>query len=135
MAEENVEVNIVPPAEIEPPKEQNQDILIATLTDIKEMQRQLHERIDAISQRVEGISEEYNATLGGYEDAVQRILFLEAEVDALVIALDEIWDDEEQEEQTEDITVIENPPIVPEAKEEKPKKNWDFFHNRKDDET
>ena len=134
MSEENVQVNIVPPAETEPPKEQNQDILIATLTDIKEMQRQLHERIDAISQRVDGISEEYSATLGGYEDAVQRILFLEAEVDGLVIALDEIWDDEEQEEQTEDITVIENPPIVPEAKEEKPKKSWDFFHNRKDDE-
>ena len=134
MSEENVQVNIVPPAETEPPKEQNQDILIATLTDIKEMQRQLHERIDAISQRVDGISEEYSATLGGYEDAVQRILFLEAEVDGLVIALDEIWDDEEQEEQTEDITVIENPPIVPEAKEEKPKKNWDFFQNRKGDE-
>jgi hypothetical protein len=134
MAEENVEVNIVPPAEIEPPKEQNQDILIATLTDIKEMQRQLHERIDAISQRVDGISEEYSATLGGYEDAVQRILFLEAEVDGLVIALDEIWDEEEEEDQAEDVTVIENPPIVPEAKEEKPKKSWDFFHNRKDDE-
>ena len=134
MAEENVEVNIVPPAEIEPPKEQNQDILIATLTDIKEMQRQLHERIDAISQRVDGISEEYSATLGGYEDAVQRILFLEAEVDGLVIALDEIWDEEEQEEQTEDITVIENPPVVPESKEEKPKKTWDFFQNRKSDE-
>ena len=63
--------------------EEKQDILIATLTDIKEMQRQLHERIDAISQRVDGISEEYSATLGGYEDAVQRILFLEAEVDGL----------------------------------------------------
>ena len=134
MSEENVQVNIVPPAETEPPKEQNQDILIATLTDIKEMQRQLHERIDAISQRVDGISEEYSATLGGYEDAVQRILFLEAEVDGLVIALDEIWDDEEQEEQTEDITVIENPPVVPEPKEEKPKKTWDFFQNRKGDE-
>ena len=96
--------------------EEKQDILIATLTDIKEMQRQLHERIDAISQRVDGISEEYSATLGGYEDAVQRILFLEAEVDGLIIALDEIWDEEEQEEQTEDITVIENPPVVPEPK-------------------
>ena len=134
MSEENVQVNIVPPAETEPPKEQNQDILIATLTDIKEMQRQLHERIDAISQRVEGISEEYSATLGGYDDAMQRILFLEAEVDALVIALDEIWDEEEEEDQAEDVTVIENPPIVPEAKEEKPKKKWDFFQNRKGDE-
>ena len=134
MAEENVQVNIVPPAETEPPKEQNQDILIATLTDIKEMQRQLHERIDAISQRVEGISEEYSATLGGYDDAMQRILFLEAEVDALVIALDEIWDEEEEEDQAEDVTVIENPPVVPEPKEEKPKKNWDFFQNRKGDE-
>ena len=134
MAEENVQVNIVPPAETEPPKEQNQDILIATLTDIKEMQRQLHERIDAISQRVDGFSEEYSATLGGYEEVLQRILFLEAEVDGLVIAVDEIWDEEEQEEQTEDITVIENPPVVPEPKEEKPKKNWDFFQNRKGDE-
>ena len=134
MAEENVQVNIAPPAETEPPKEQNQDILIATLTDIKEMQRQLHERIDAISQRVDGISEEYSATLGGYEEVLQRVLFLEAEVDGLVIALDEIWDEEEEEDQAEDVTVIENPPIVPEAKEEKPKKNWDFFHNRKDDE-
>ena len=114
--------------------EEKQDILIATLTDIKEMQRQLHERIDAISQRVDGISEEYSATLGGYDDAVQRILFLEAEVDGLIIALDEIWEDEEEEPQSEDVTVIENPPIVPEAKEEKPKKNWDFFHNRRDDE-
>ena len=134
MTEENVEVNIVSSVDPELKKEENQDILIATLTDIKEMQRQLHERIDAISQRVDGISEEYSATLGGYEDAVQRILFLEAEVDGLVIALDEIWDDEEQEEQTEDITVIENPPVVPESKEEKPKKTWDFFQNRKGDE-
>ena len=134
MAEENVQVNIVPPAETEPPKEQNQDILIATLTDIKEMQRQLHERIDAISQRVDGISEEYSATLGGYEEVLQRILFIEAEVDGLVIALDEIWDDEEEEDQAEDVTVIENPPVVPEPKEEKPKKNWDFFQNRKGDE-
>ena len=134
MGEENVQVNIVPPAETEPSKDENHDILIATLTDIKEMQRQLHERIDAISQRVDGISEEYSATLGGYEDAVQRILFLEAEVDGLIIALDEIWDEEEQEEQTEDITVIENPPVVPEPKEEKPKKKWDFFQNRKGDE-
>ena len=134
MAEENVQVNIVPPAETEPSKDENQDILIATLTDIKETQRQLHERIAAISQRVDGISEEYSATLGGYEDAVQRILFLEAEVDGLVIALDEIWDDEEEEDQAEDVTVIENPPVVPEPKEEKPKKKWDFFQNRKDDE-
>lgn len=134
MAEENVEVNIVSSVDPELKKEENQDILIATLTDIKEMQRQLHERIDAISQRVDGISEEYSATLGGYEDAVQRILFLEAEVDGLIIALDEIWDEEEQEEQTEDITVIENPPVVPESKEEKPKKKWDFFQNRKDEE-
>ena len=134
MAEENVEVNIVSSVDPEPKKEENQDILIATLTDIKEMQRQLHERIDAISQRVDGISEEYSATLGGYEEVLQRILFLEAEVDGLVIALDEIWDEEEQEEQTEDITVIENPPVVPESKEEKPKKTWDFFQNRKGDE-
>ena len=134
MSEENVQVNIVPPAETEPPKEQNQDILIATLTDIKEMQRQLNERIDAISQRVDGISEEYSATLKGYEEVLQRILFIEAEVDGLVIALDEIWDDEEEEDQAEDVTVIENPPVVPEPKEEKPKKNWDFFQNRKGDE-
>ena len=134
MAEENVQVNIVPPAETESPKEQNQDILIATLTDIKEMQRQLHERIDAISQRVDGISEEYSATLGGYEEVLQRVLSLEAEVDGLVIALDEIWDEEEEEDQAEDVTVIENPPVVPEPKEEKPKKKWDFFQNRKDDE-
>ena len=134
MGEENVQVNIVPPAETEPSKDENHDILIATLTDIKEMQRQLHERIDAISQRVDGISEEYSATLGGYEEVLQRVLSLEAEVDGLVIALDEIWDEEEEEDQAEDVTVIENPPIVPEAKEEKPKKNWDFFHNRRDDE-
>ena len=135
MGEENVQVNIVPPAETEPSKDENQDILIATLTDIKETQRQLHERIAAISQRVDGISEEYSASLGGYEDAMQRILFLEAEVDGLVIALDEIWEDEEEEPQSEDVTVIENPPVVPEPKEEKPKKKWDFFQNRKDEET
>ena len=134
MAEENVQVNIVPPAETEPSKDENQDILIATLTDIKETQRQLHERIAAISQRVDGISEEYSATLGGYEEVLQRVLSLEAEVDGLVIALDEIWEDEEEEPQSEDVTVIENPPVVPESKEEKPKKKWDFFQNRKDEE-
>ena len=134
MAEENVEVNIVSSVDPEPKQEENQDILIATLTDIKEMQRQLHERIDAISQRVDGISEEYSATLGGYEDAVQRILFLEAEVDGLIIALDEIWEDVEEQPQSEDVTVIENPPVVPEPNAEKPKKKWDFFQNRKDDE-
>ena len=112
MAEENVEVNIVSSVDPELKKEENQDILIATLTDIKEMQRQLHERIDAISQRVDGISEEYSATLGGYDDAVQRILFLEAEVDGLIIALDEIWEDEEEEPQSEDVTVIENPKVL-----------------------
>ena len=134
MAEENVEVNIVSSVDPELKKEEKQDILIATLTDIKEMQRQLHKRIEAISQRVDGISEEYSATLGGYEDAVQRILFLEAEVDGLIIALDEIWEDEEEEPQSEDVTVIENPPVDPEPTEEKPKKNWDFFQNRRGDE-
>ena len=112
MAEENVEVNIVSSVDPELKKEEKQDILIATLTDIKEMQRQLHERIDAISQRVDVISEEYSATLGGYEDAVQRILFLEAEVDGLIIALDEIWEDEEEEPQSEDVTLIENPKVL-----------------------